>query len=162
MRNVIICVCMMLSFGARGQADSLLNIAIMSKRPLPQIGMGTDGKKYFVMSTNQDKRTLIELRKELYKDSMLVYYEGLNVTNMREISLLKERLKDRGEVIDKNRLTIKALEENVQDHQSKMVICEKNNRDLKQYIRRKRAGWWFAMAIGVAGTALYIDQRLSP
>ena len=160
-KKILLVFMMLFSFLAKGQNDSLLTITIVSNKSLPQMGLGANGKHYFVMSTNQDRRTLIELRKELYKDSMLVYFEELNVNHMKEIKLLKGRLKDRGDAIDAKNTTIIELERNYADAKQQKNNAEKNVDDLKGYIKRKRLGWWTAMAVGITGTILYIDSRIN-
>jgi peptidoglycan hydrolase CwlO-like protein len=155
------CILVSLPFTMKGQGDSLLSVTIISKKPLPQIGLGADGKKYFVMSTNQDRRTLIELRKELFKDSMLVYYEELSVTQEKEIGLLKGRLKDRGNAIDEKNATIIELEKNFKDSEEKLKNSEKNVKDLNQYIKRQKVVRWFAFAVGITGAILYIDSKVN-
>ena len=158
---LLVCMLTLFSFLANGQNDSLLTITIVSNKSLPQMGLGANGKHYFVMSTNQDRRTLIELRKELYKDSMLVYFEELNVNHMKEIKLLKGRLKDRGDAIDAKNATIIELEQNYANAKQQKNNAEKNVDDLKGYIKRKRLGWWSSMAVGITGGILYIYSRIN-
>lgn len=160
-KKILLVFMMLFSFFAKGQNDSLLTITIVSNKSLPQMGLGANGKHYFVMSTNQDRRTLIELRKELYKDSMLVYFEELNVNHMKEIKLLKGRLKDRGDAIDAKNVTIIELERNYADAKQQKNNAEKNVDDLKGYIKRKRLGWWSSMAVGITGGILYIYSRIN-
>lgn len=160
-KKILLVFMMLFSFLANGQNDSLLTITIVSNKSLPQMGLGANGKHYFVMSTNQDRRTLIELRKELYKDSMLVYFEELNVNHMKEIKLLKGRLKDRGDAIDAKNIIIRELEQNYADAKQQKNNAEKNVDDLKGYIKRKRLGWWSSMAVGITGGILYIYSRIN-
>lgn len=160
-RKLVLFLAIFLSMGSFAQSDSLLNIRIFEKKALPQIGIGTNGRKYFVMSTNQDRSTLIELRKAMFKDSLLVYYEGLNEINEREITLLKGRIKDQGDAIDNYRMTVHYLEENYEDANEQNENLRKNVADLKQYIRRKRLSWWLAMGVGVAGTVLFVREKIN-
>lgn len=143
-----------------GQTDSLLTISIMNKKPLPQIGIGANGIKYFVMSVNQDKRTIMELRKDLYKDSLIEQYEMIMKSYGEEVSLLNGRLGDKDAIIADKNLIIWKLEENYEDMVLQLANCNKNVKDQQQYINRKKLGWWFAVGVGIAGSILYIDSVL--
>lgn len=142
---------MLVSISAMGQTDSILNVRISSKKPLPQIGLDLNGRKYFVMSTRQDKATLIELQKGLYADSLLEKLEQQQTNYVREIGLLKGKTVDQATTITLQAREIKNWERNFNDQVRISANLQKNVDSQTKYIRRKRLGWWTAMFVGAAG-----------
>lgn len=158
LRTTIACILLLLSSFAMGQADTTLNVTISSKRPLPQIGLDLKGRKYFVMSTRQDKAVLMELQSGLYRDSLLSRYETLQKDNERDIRLLKGRIQDQGRTIDKNVKTIAEWEQAYRLEVKKSANLQKNVDDQAAYIRRKKLSWWLGIGVGVVGGLIIVDH----
>ncbi len=158
LRTTIACILLLLSSFAMGQTDTTLNVTISSKRPLPQIGLDLKGRKYFVMSTRQDKAVLMELQSGLYRDSLLSRYETLQKDNERDIRLLKGRIQDQGRTIDKNVKTIAEWEQAYRLEVKKNENLQKNVDDQGAYIRRKKLSWWVGIGVGVVGGLIIVDR----
>lgn len=158
MRSLLLAFFMMMSMAVMGQGDTTLIIKASTRQDFPQIGLDLKGRKYFVMTTTQDKRSLIALQQGLYADSMLTRYEELVHTCDSTIAQLKGRVRDRGQTIDTQVQTIQMLERNFLDMRTQRDNSNKNVDDLKKQVKKQKLPMWAGITLGIIGVILIVDD----
>ena len=157
MRKLILMIFMAMSMMAVAQSDTTLTIRISKNKPFPQIGLDTKGRKYFVMSTRQDKAALIALEKGLYADSLLWRYEQMQLNYEDQIDHLEQRIDDKNKLIDSNNKACGLLENNYKDRGTKIDNLNKNIEDLKKQVGRQKLPMWIGAAAAIVGSIIIID-----
>ncbi len=158
MKHLLSILLLMLSSMVMAQKDTTLIIRASSIRDFPQIGLDLKGRKYFVMSTRQDKAAITALMQGLYADSILTKYDELRESCDSTISVLQGRVSDRGKTIDAQVITIRQLEENYKDMQGKLTNKDKNIADLTAQVKRQRLPMWAGTALAIVGGLIIIEK----
>ncbi len=158
MRNILLIIFIMLSSFAVAQKDTTLTIRVSSIREFPQIGLDLKGRKYFVMSTRQDKAALIALQQGLYADSILTRYEELEHNCDSTISLLRGRVKDRQGTIDAQQKTIAQLEKDYEDMKKQRDNNAVSIEALNTQVRNQRIPMWVGAAAIIVGGLVLLDN----
>jgi len=156
MRYLLVLMFMTMSMLAASQ-DSI-NIRISSKQQFPQLGVDAKGRKYFVMSTRQDKAALIALNKGLYMDSILTHYEAMEKNCNEQIFQLNGRLTDKDAIIRSHKETISLLNEDNADLVEVNKNLEKNIEDLKRHVKKQKLPMWVGISLGVLGGVIILDS----
>ena len=158
MKILLSLILAILSIGAICQ-DDYLDIRISKLKSLPQIGIGYDGAKYFVMSTNQSKEVLIALSKGVYADSVLIRYEELQKILEAEVYFSNERIHDLEMALSKQDGIIGMMQEDINDVVAQNLNLNKNIKDMRAHIKsQKRAITWGAILATLVGGALLINS----
>lgn len=158
MRKLILMIFMAVSMMTMAQSDTTFTIRVSKNKPFPQIGLDTKGRKYFVMSTRQDKAALIALEKGLYADSLLWRYEQMQLNYEEQIDHLEQRLDDRNKLIDANNKACALLEKNYKDRGAEMDNLKKNVEDLNKQVDRQKLPMWIGAAAAIVGGLIIIDN----
>lgn len=157
MRTTLLAFFLLLSTLVLGQGDTTMTIRVSSRQPFPQIGLDTKGRKYFVMSTRQDKAALIALERGLYADSLVQRFEEYKSTCDDEIKRLNQRVEDMGDMIDLQNASYRLLEENYRGKSAEVDNLRVANDALKAQVIPKRIPMWLGYVAGVVGTILILD-----
>ncbi len=147
------------SFSLMAQ-DTTLTIRVSSKQKFPQIGLDTKGRKYFVMSTSQDKSALIDLQKGLYTDSLLFHYEKMEEACDTAISRLEKKVQNGEKTIHSYQMNALLMEGNFKDMEQKKNNLEITAKDLKTRLKNQKWPMWGGVLLGVVGGILVIDNIL--
>jgi hypothetical protein len=158
MKHFLIAFFLLMTSMVFGQKDTTLTIRVSSIREFPQIGLDLKGRKYFVMSTRQDKAAITSLMQGLYADSILTKYDELRESCDSTIALLQGRVIDRGKTIDAQVITIRQLEENYRDMRAQIENKDKNIADLNQHIKQQKLPMWGGTILGVIGGIIILDK----
>lgn len=158
MRKLILMFFMVLSMVTMAQSDTSLSIVISTRKSFPQIGLDTKGRKYFVMSTRQDKAALIALERGIYADSLLLRYEQMQLNYEEQIDHLEQRIDDRNKVIDANNKSCVLLENNFKERGAQIENLKKNINDLNDQVGRQKLPMWIGAAAAIVGGIILIDK----
>lgn len=158
MKTFLISLFFLMTSMLMGQTDTTLTIRVSKFREFPQIGLDTKGRKYFVMSTRQDKAAITALMQGLYADSILTKYEELRQSCDSTIALLQGRLIDRGNTINAQVITIRQLEADFMDMRTQRDNNQKNIDALNKQVNRQKIPMWIGYAGIVVGGLILIDN----
>lgn len=158
MKSFLFVLAMLMAGNVLCQRDTTLTIRVSSIREFPQIGLDLKGRKYFVMSTRQDKAAITALMQGLYADSILTKYDELRLSCDSTITLLQGRVLDRGKTIDMQTVIIRQLEENLADMQRQRDVNQRSIDDLKKQVKRQKVPMWIAYAGIAVGGLILIDN----
>jgi hypothetical protein len=157
-KNILLSLFMLLSMSMVGQSDTTITIRVSSRQPFPQIGLDLKNRKYFVMSTRQDKAALIALEKGLYADSLLTEFDKYKKTCDDEILRLNQRVEDKEDMIDLQNASYRLLEENYKGRGTELDNMKISNEALKDQVGRQKLPMWFGYAAGIIGGIIIIDN----
>lgn len=145
------------SFSLMAQGDTTLTIRVSSKQKFPQIGLDTKGRKYFVMSTSQDKSALIDLQKGLYTDSLLFHYEKMEEACDTAISRLEKKVHDRDNTIHSYQVNAVLMEGNFKDMKRERDNLQVSSDDLQKQLKKQKIPMWAGILVGVVGGIVILD-----
>lgn len=157
MKNILLSLMVLLSMSMMGQGDTTITIRVSSRQPFPQIGLDLKNRKYFVMSTRQDKAALIALEKGLYADSLITEFEKYKKTCDDEIKHLNQRVEDKEDMIDLQNASYRLLEENYKGRGVELDNMKISNEALKDQVGRQKLPMWVGTALGIVGGIIIID-----
>lgn len=157
MRKALFIALIAIAFSSAGQTDQTATIKVSLNRPFPQIGLDLKNRKWFVMSTTQDRAALIALEQGLIMDSLLSKYEALQESNEKIVGLLNGRISDKDEIIAEKTAKNTELEEKYAFQTKQLSNCEASGKDKDTKIGRlARSKWGGYVVAAFFGTLLIL------